>query len=170
MSPEWLQMMARYNAWQNNNIVGCADRLSDQERMADRGAFFGSIMGTLSHTLWGEFGWMAVFDGGATSDCSIADSGTRFTDWNEFKGLRLAMDRRISKWADSMDADGAAGDLVWRWSPNGAENRAAKDRVFTNLFTHSTQHRGQVHAMLTSIGAKPGDTDLFLLPAEGAWL
>ncbi len=28
---------------------------------------------------------------------------------------------------------------------------------------HAAHHRGQVHAMLTAAGARPGPTDLFLL-------
>jgi uncharacterized damage-inducible protein DinB len=32
------------------------------------------------------------------------------------------------------------------------------------MFNHQTHHRGQAHAMLTSAGAVPDDTDLFLLP------
>jgi uncharacterized damage-inducible protein DinB len=32
------------------------------------------------------------------------------------------------------------------------------------MFNHQTHHRGQVHAMLTTAGARPGDTDLMLLP------
>jgi uncharacterized damage-inducible protein DinB len=34
----------------------------------------------------------------------------------------------------------------------------------THFFNHQTHHRGQVHAMLTAAGAKPGDTDLFIMP------
>jgi uncharacterized damage-inducible protein DinB len=32
-----------------------------------------------------------------------------------------------------------------------------------HFFNHQTHHRGQVHAILTAAGAKPGDTDLFLI-------
>ena len=31
---------------------------------------------------------------------------------------------------------------------------------------HQTHHRGQADAMLTAAGAKPDDTDLFLLPED----
>ena len=35
--------------------------------------------------------------------------------------------------------------------------------LVTHIFNHQTHHRGQAHAMLTAAGAKPDDTDLFLL-------
>ena len=38
--------------------------------------------------------------------------------------------------------------------------------LVTHIFNHQTHHRGQVHAMLTAAGAKPDDTDLFLLGGE----
>ena len=50
----YVQRMARYNRWQNENLYGVADRLSDEERRRERGAFFGSIHKTLSHLLWAD--------------------------------------------------------------------------------------------------------------------
>ena len=50
----YVQRMARYNRWQNENLYGVADRLSEEERGRERGAFFGSIHKTLSHILWGD--------------------------------------------------------------------------------------------------------------------
>jgi uncharacterized damage-inducible protein DinB len=50
----YVARMARYNRWQNENLYGVADRLPDEERRRNRGAFFGSIQKTLSHLLWGD--------------------------------------------------------------------------------------------------------------------
>jgi hypothetical protein len=36
----YVQRMARYNLWQNQNLYGVADTLSDDERRRERGAFF----------------------------------------------------------------------------------------------------------------------------------
>ena len=52
IDPAYVQRMARYNRWQNANLYGVADTLSDEERRRERGAFFGSIHKTLSHLLW----------------------------------------------------------------------------------------------------------------------
>ena len=35
-----------------------------------------------------------------------------------------------------------------------------------HFFNHQTHHRGQVHAMLTAAGAKPGPTDLPFMPED----
>jgi uncharacterized damage-inducible protein DinB len=44
--------MARYNAWQNQSVYDAADGLEAAARKLERGAFFGSIHGTLCHLLW----------------------------------------------------------------------------------------------------------------------
>jgi uncharacterized damage-inducible protein DinB len=59
----YVQRMARYNRWQNENLYGAADALSDAERQRTRGAFFGSIHATLNHLLWGDRIWMSRLAG-----------------------------------------------------------------------------------------------------------
>ena len=49
ITPEYVRTMAGYNRWQNENLYGAADQLSDAQRKELRGAFFGSIHGTLNH-------------------------------------------------------------------------------------------------------------------------
>ncbi len=46
----------------NRRLYAAAARLCDAERKADRGAFWGSIHGTLTHILWGDTQWMSRFD------------------------------------------------------------------------------------------------------------
>ena len=63
VSTGYVQTMARYNAEMNRRIFAAAARLDDQERRAQRGAFWGSVHGTLCHLLWGDQIWMSRFDG-----------------------------------------------------------------------------------------------------------
>jgi uncharacterized damage-inducible protein DinB len=55
------EMLAAYNAWANERLYDAAARLPDAGYRADRGAFFGSIHGTLNHILVGDRIWMHVF-------------------------------------------------------------------------------------------------------------
>ena len=61
ISPSYVRAMARYNAWQNANVYGACERLSDAQRKEDRGAFFGSIHATLNHILWADQTWLTRF-------------------------------------------------------------------------------------------------------------
>jgi uncharacterized damage-inducible protein DinB len=160
----YVQRLARYNRWQNDNLYGVADRLSDHERRRDRGAFFGSIHGTLSHLLWGDGTWMSRFSDVPKPAVGIAGSAALYDDWNKLKRERSAMDARILAWADAVDPSWLAGD--YSWFSNAAQREISKPvwQVVVHFFNHQTHHRGQVHAMLTQAGGAPSDTDFFLMP------
>ena len=63
ITPDYVQTMARYNAEMNRRWYKAAALLSDAQRKTDRGAFFGSLHGTLVHILWADRMWMSRFDG-----------------------------------------------------------------------------------------------------------
>src|SRR5690606_4695511 len=63
ITPEYARLFARYNCWQNKSLYDAASALSDDERKAKRGAFFGSIHATLNHLLWGDQIWMSRLAG-----------------------------------------------------------------------------------------------------------
>ena len=48
----------------------------------------------------------------------------------------------------------------------GRSESFKKRFLVMHFFNHQTHHRGQIHAMLTAAGAKPDDTDLFVLPGD----
>ena len=81
ITPEYIQIMARYNGWQNRSLYMAASGLSEAARQQDRGAFFGSIHGTLSHILFGDTIWMSRFDGWDAPENNIAKSTSLGGDW-----------------------------------------------------------------------------------------
>ena len=160
----YVQRMARYNRWQNENLYGAADALSDAERQRTRGAFFGSIHATLNHLLWGDRIWMSRLAGTPRPEGGIPQSVSLYADWNDLKRERAAFDTVIVDWADQLEDASLAGELTWFSGAIKAEVRKPKWLLVTHMFNHQTHHRGQVHCMLTQAGSKPGDTDLPLLP------
>jgi uncharacterized damage-inducible protein DinB len=160
----YVERMARYNRWQNDNLYGVADGLSDEERRRDRGAFFGSIHGTLSHLLWADCMWMSRFSNVPKPGVGIAGSAALYPDWRKLRHERAAIDGAISSWAGALDPAWLGG--TYTWFSNAAEREVSKPNweLVVHFFNHQTHHRGQLHAMLTQAGGKPGDTDFFLLP------
>lgn len=162
---EYIRMMARYSAWQNTSLANSADMLEDAIRHEERGAFFGSIQGTMNHLLWGDRIWMHRFAGTEKPRKeSIADSINETGDWHMFREAREKMDTTISDWARDLDPTWLNGDLVWY---SGAASRTIckpKQVLVVHFFNHGTHHRGQVHAMLTAAGGLPTDTDIPLIP------
>jgi uncharacterized damage-inducible protein DinB len=65
----YIQKMARYNRWQNENLYSVADVIADDERRRDRGAFFGSINKTHHR---GQVHCMLTQAGGKPHDTDLA--------------------------------------------------------------------------------------------------
>jgi uncharacterized damage-inducible protein DinB len=156
--------MARYNAWQNINLLGAADSLEDEARLRDRGAFFGSIAATLSHLLWGDRVWMSRFAVGDLPGGGIEGSALLYRDWAVYKRERATTDAAILDWASRLEDGDLDRDLTWYSGAAGRQVSRPFALLVTHFFNHQTHHRGQVHAMLTAAGARPGETDLFLMP------
>jgi uncharacterized damage-inducible protein DinB len=164
ITPAYARTMAAYNRWQNRNLYGAADGLSDERRKEPRGAFFGSIHGTLNHLLWADQIWLSRLAGTPTPKAkSIKDSVAQYEGWAELKAAREAFDETMIGWADRLDAAALEGDLTWFSAAAGREVTKPKVLLIAHVFNHQTHHRGQVHCMLTQCGAKPADTDLPML-------
>ena len=50
--------LARYNRWINQRLFDACERLSDEERKQERGAFFGSLHRTLNHLVVADQVWL----------------------------------------------------------------------------------------------------------------
>jgi uncharacterized damage-inducible protein DinB len=137
--------------------------LSDDERRLPRGAFWGSIHGTLTHILWGDRQWMSRFDSWPKPEAAIKQSARMIDDFAELAAARDQADDGITRWARTIDEAWLGGDMVWFSGAANREIRAPKGLLVAHFFNHQTHHRGQAHAMLTAAGQETGDTDLFLL-------
>ena len=163
ITPAYLRTMAEYNAEMNRRLYAAAARLSDSERRQPRGAFWGSIHGTLNHLLWGDQQWMSRFDGWPQPSLAIRQSSELFDDFAALRRAREQADADIGRWARKVDDQWLDGDMTWFSGAAGREVTAPKRLLVAHMFNHQTHHRGQAHAMLTACGLETGDTDLFLL-------
>jgi len=163
---DYAQIMARYGAWQNDSLITAAASLDEGARVANRGAFFGSIALTLNHLLWGDRIWMSRFAGTPKpARPSIPESIHETASWDEYVAGRRALDAAILDWTAGVGDAWFDGDLTWWSGAAGREVSKPKSMLILHFFNHGIHHRGQVHAMLTAAGAVPDDTDLFLVPA-----
>lgn len=164
ITPAYVQAMARYNSWQNGSLYHAASGLTDAARKAGRGAFFGSIHGTLCHLLWGDEIWMHRFAGTEMPNAGIQGSPDMVEEWEALVLRRKAFDQTILEWAGGVDPAWLTGDMTWFSGAMGREVTRPIGLLVAHMFNHQTHHRGQVHAMLTAAGAKPEATDLPFMP------
>lgn len=164
ISAGFCRLMARYNSWQNANLTTAADRLTDAERRADRGALFGSIVATFNHLYWADALMLARLRGDPRPERYILHSLTEPAEWEAFKDMRARRDAAIEAWAQALKDADLQGSTVWYPGDGFQRNERATALCAAGLFQHQIHHRGQVHAMLTAAGAEPGATDLMLMP------
>ena len=164
ITPEYCRTMAAYNRWQNNGLRDVVAVMTAAELTADRGAFFGSILGTLNHLLWADTLWISRFDRGAGTALTVGDSTTFTQTPAVWAAERFRMDARIALWADRVHAIDLVGNLSWYSGSLQRQFEKPMAMCVMQLFNHQTHHRGQVHAMMTAAGYKLGDTDLPFLP------
>ena len=163
ITPAYVRLMAEYNAEMNRRLYAAAARLTDAERKTDRGAFWGSIHGTLNHLVWGDTQWMSRFDGWPKPEVGQKDSAGMMDDYAALRTRREKADADIMAWANHVDDAWLAEDLVWFSGSAGREMRGTKGPLVVHFFNHQTHHRGQAHALITACGQQTGDTDLFLV-------
>ncbi|MCC6719757.1 MAG: DinB family protein [Acetobacteraceae bacterium] len=160
IDPDFVRTMAAYNAEMNRRFYAAADTLSDARRREDRGAFFGSVHGTLCHILWGDTMWMSRFAGWEKPQVAQKDSPAMIADWAALRAARVAMDARLEAWAGTVTAAWLGGELSWFSGSIQRDLVMPRGLLVVHMFNHQTHHRGQAHALLTGFGAKTGDTDL----------
>jgi uncharacterized damage-inducible protein DinB len=163
VTPGYVRTMAAYNAEMNRRLYAASAHIPDAARRQDRGAFWGSLHGTLCHLLWGDQAWMSRFDAWPKPAVIQKQSATMVEDFDELRRLRTDADERISAWAGRVTDDWLADDLVWFSPSANKELRKPRGFLVTHFFNHQTHHRGQAHAIITACGEQTGDTDLFLV-------
>jgi uncharacterized damage-inducible protein DinB len=161
IDPGYVRTMAAYNAWQNKNIYDSASRLPESQLTADRGAFFKSISQTLNHILWADEMWLHRLTGRAKPAASSIEAGLgQYAAWQDLKVARNNLDSVIERWASGITPPDLTGDLNWVSGATGQAMTTPRTVAIMHMFNHQTHHRGQVHAILTGFGIKPGPTDL----------
>jgi uncharacterized damage-inducible protein DinB len=163
VNPVFVRTMAAYNAEMNRRLYAAAARIPDPARREPRGAFWGSLHGTLCHLLWGDQMWMSRFDGWTKPTVIQKQSPTLVDDFDELRRLRVDADEKISAWAGRVTEAWLAEDQTWFSASVQKELRSPRSFLVTHFFNHQTHHRGQAHALITACGENTGDTDLFLV-------
>lgn len=169
ITPQYVRGFSAYNAEMNRRTYEAAARLTDEDRKLSRGAFFGSLHGTLNHLLWGDQMWMSRLADWPKLDKPISGSDTLYDDFAEMTRRRAEIDRGTSAWAAEVTDDWLKGDLTWFSGLAGREMTAPRTVIVIHMFNHQTHHRGQAHALLTAAGEDPGATDIAFILPPSAW-
>jgi uncharacterized damage-inducible protein DinB len=144
------RMFAAYNRWANALLYDAAAALSEDERLAPTGAFFGSLHATLNHILAADRIWQKRFTG--AGDAPTRLDAILYEDFGALRQARAAEDERIIDWIDGLTDQEIAG--AFTYTPVGSTETVTQRLAgaLSHMFNHQTHHRGQCHMMLTSLG------------------
>ena len=162
IDPSCCQLLARYNRWMNERLYALAATMPEAERTRDRGAFFGSLHGTLCHVLWADRMWLARFLQRPYD--APAYGATMIEEFGELAREREATDTEILTWAGQLTADWLAAPLRYTRKADGRTATLDGWVAALHLFNHGTHHRGQATTLLRQAGVDPGATDLPWMP------
>jgi len=154
------EMLAAYNAWVNERLYGAAAKIADADYRADRGAFFGSLHGTLNHLLLGDRIWMHRFTG--EGDESKQLDAILHDDFASLRAARQAEDGRIVAYIERLTDADLQGTLRYRSTRSPAEVEQYLAPLLLHFFNHQTHHRGQAHCLLTAIAGEAPSFDLLV--------
>jgi uncharacterized damage-inducible protein DinB len=167
-----LRLLAQYNAWMNARVYDAAAKLSTQDLAADRGAFFGSILGTLNHLVVADTIWLKRFANHPAQHTTLeplrlttqpaALNQILFTELPALRTHRDRLDATITEWINGLtDAD--LQHVLHYANTRGVPAKRHFGSLLIHFFNHQTHHRGQASTLLMQAGQDIGVTDLLAL-------
>ncbi|WP_148864359.1 DinB family protein [Marinobacter fonticola] len=163
------ELLATYNQWMNLKVYEAAGQLSAADLAKDRGAFFGSILGTLNHIFVGDAIWLKRFSTHPSCLNSLREvtdlqnstslDQMLFEDFDSLFEQRIRLDRQIISWIAELSENDFDFILSYH-NIKGVPGNKRYSSLVLHFFNHQTHHRGQVSTLLSQVGADIGVTDL----------
>ncbi|MFD1627248.1 DinB family protein [Azospirillum griseum] len=158
------ERLALYNRWANRRLYDTASALTDNQFREDRGAFFGSVCGTLNHILVADQIWMG----------RIEQAGPRHSALDlilheglaDLRAAREAEDERILR-VVAAQPDDRFDSLFAYTNVAGVPQELPFGPVLTHIFNHQTHHRGQASTLLSQFGLKTPVMDFVYFLTQG---
>lgn len=178
MLADHFRLLAAYNAAINEQFYRAAAALPAEQLHAERGAFFGSIFGTLHHIVVGDRIWLRRFAGHpacfpalkpilalpavTTLDVVLA------SDFASLHAQRRELDAIILDFAGQLEA-GQLDHVLHYSNIKGIVSDKTFASLILHFFNHQTHHRGQASTLLLQAGQDVGVTDLLAhIPNQAA--
>ena len=153
-----LATLARYNAWADEQLWAKVQAVPDDAFAQDRGAFFGSLGGTLNHIVLATRLWLDRCEG---RDFAWFRSLDQILEANRAT-LRRAMsaeDDRLIAFVEVRDEAALAADVSYQNS-RGEAFETPLDWILTHVVNHATHHRGQASDIISGLGCPTPEMDL----------
>lgn len=155
-----------YNDWATQRILVASARVSPDQFLAATHHSYGSLRGTLVHTLDAEYGWRMLCQHNTfTPEMNEAD----FPTLDDLAQRWQVEEAAMQEYLTSLQDDDLT-HLVRYTTDSGQKRARILWHCLLHVVNHGTQHRSEAAAILTSYGHSSGDLDftVFLSQQEGS--
>ena len=176
MTPSLCTLFAEYNRTMNVRLYEAAAKVSAEELIKERGAFFGSLFNTMNHIMVGDLLWLhrfatlpALSSLQVELSALLRPASLREPLSESLAGLtvmRTRVDAATVSLASLLTDDLLGSTLRYT---NTAGQRSARNfgLLLHHFFNHQTHHRGQASTLLFQAGVDIGVTDFVAhIPSE----
>lgn len=170
--PSHFSLLASYNQWMNRKLYNAAAVLSPEQLTQHRGAFFGSILGTLNHIAVADILWFKRLAGHFPNLASLAPlqevpaptslDQQLCADFAALTHLRASLDDVIVNLCAELSPRELNSPFEYT-STKGIKSKKLLSEVLLHVFNHQTHHRGQATTLFSQMGIDVGATDLITL-------
>ena len=146
-----------YNYWATRRILDAGTRVSPEQFLASNAHSFGSLRGTLVHTLDGECAWRMLYQHqtlayfGAMQESAFPTLSVLEQRWN-------VEERAMRDYLARLTDEDMTGYLRYT-TPEGDKRERLLWHCLLHVVNHGTQHRSEAAAILTGYGYSPGELD-----------
>ncbi len=144
-------LLAEFNAWANARLHAAAASLPAAEVSRDRGAFFGSILGTLNHIYLVDLLYRDRLEGRQSTFKGLDD--ILHADMSGLTAAQAEIDEHYLGYTAALTDANLAAPVVFVTLMDQAEEwRVPLSVYLSTLSQHQVHHRGQAYALLNQAG------------------
>ncbi|MCJ7546067.1 MAG: hypothetical protein MUP30_04495 [Deltaproteobacteria bacterium] len=154
---ELFQLLSKYNAQTNAEMIGILEQLTAEQISADVHSYYGSILGLLNHILVSDVFGIKRFckQFPELQQIKAKLPVFRMEGWKDIiwqslavlKPIRTAVDEALKQACDLLTEKQYASILQYKnW--DGKEMQKTVWLVFIHMFNHQTHNRGQIAVIL----------------------
>ena len=148
-----------YNYWANDRLWRVLPKVSPEQFTASNTSSYGSLRGTLVHTLRAEMIWRRRLQGEKTP-FGIPEE-TDFPAPQSLLEAWQADEQSMRSFLAAVSEEFLHSTLEYKNSKGLAFQNTVWN-ILTHVVNHGTQHRAEAAAMLTDFGFSPGDVDMIV--------
>ena len=156
-----------YNYWATRRILAASVHVSPEQFLVPTAHSFGSLRGTLVHTLDSECGWRMLCQHQTLTSFRAMEEDA-FPTFDVLEQRWNAEERAMRDYLARLTDDDLT-DYVRYTTDEGEKRERVLWHCLLHVVNHGTQHRSEAAAILTGYGYSPGGLDFTLFLNEQHW-